>query len=404
IMFFICLTILGLFTFNRLKLDLLPDLQFPMVAILTSYEGARPEAIEQLITRPIEGAMAPVEHVEAATSTSSQGNSIVMVEFAWGTDMDHADQEVRKNLEIFALDILPDDADRPLTFAFDPSMQPVIMLSLNAAGSPDQVRKLAEDEVEPYLARIEGDAAVEILGGAKREIQVRLRPEWLEAHKLGPAQVVNALRMANVVIPGGQVDQGNQRLNIQTNAEFRSVNDIGDVVVGQANGSVIHVRDVADVLDTFEEETTVVRADGRSAIILAVRKQSDANTAQVAERVKAELTKLQARLPAGTSLTPTMDLSLPINRSISNLASSAVLAVVITAFILLIFLRSLRTSFIVLMSIPLSMLATFAVMDFQDVTLNIISMAGLALAVGLLVDNSIVVLENIFARLGRGES
>ncbi|MFY0526873.1 efflux RND transporter permease subunit [Archangium gephyra] len=403
VMVFLCLTILGVFTFSRLKLDMLPDIEFPLVAIITEYPGAGPDSIEQLVTRPIEAAMASVENVEDINSTSQQGTSLVMVKFAWGTNMQTAEQDVRKNLEIFAQDVLPEDVRRSLTFAFDPALQPVVFLTVNAPGTPHSVRTLAEDMVEPYLARIEGVASAEVIGGTKREIQVRLKPEWLEAYGISAQQVVASLRGANVMIPGGMLRQGRQELNISTNAEFQKVEQVREVVVGQKGGQRVHLRDVADVVDTFEEEASVVRADGRHAVMMAVRKQSDANTVQVARRVIKELEGLQKRMPEGVTLVRVFDQGLPITRALSNLSDSAVLSILLTAAVLLAFLRSWRTSSIVLVSIPLSLLATFAVMDFQGVTMNIISMAGLALAVGMLVDNSIVVLENIFTHLGRGK-
>lgn len=403
VMVFLCLTILGFFTFARLKLDLLPSIQFPIVAVITQYPGAGPDSVEQLVTRPVEEAMASVENVEDVNSTSAQDTSLVLVKFAWGTDMQIAEQEVRKNLEIFAKDLLPDDVTRSLTFAFDPALQPIVFLSVNAPGSPSAVRQLAEDLVEPYLERIPGVASVEVLGGTKRQIQVRLKPEWLQAYGVSGQQVVQALRGASVVIPGGRLSQGRQELNIATGAEFTSVAQVREVVVGQKGGVPVYLHEVADVVDGFEEETQVVRADGRRAVLMAVRKQSDANTVQVARRVLAELKLLEKRLPEGVALTSVFDQGEPITRAISNLSDSAMLAIFLTAAVLLAFLRSWRTSTIVLVSIPLSLLATFAVMDFQSVTLNIISMAGLALAVGMLVDNSIVVLENIFTHLGQGK-
>lgn len=402
VMVFLALTVLGMFTFSRLKLDMLPDIEFPIVAIITQYPGAGPEAIERLVTRPLEDALSSVQNVEEVNSTSNQGTSIVMVKFAWGSDMKQAEQDVRKNLEIFAYDNLPDDVDRPLTFAFDPAMQPVVFLAVNSPGTPQSARKLAEDEVEPYLARLPGVAAAEVIGGVERQIHVRLLPEWLETYKIAVPNLIGALRGANLLVPGGTIDQGRQELNIQTSAEFTSVEQIGEVVVGNQNGKHVLLRDVALVEDGFEESTSVVRANGSPAVMVAVRKQSDANTVQVAQRVIRELKNLERRLPEGVTISRLFDQGEPISRSISNLGNSAFLAIVLTALVLLAFLRSWRTSLIVLVSIPLSMLLTFAVMDSQDVTLNIISMAGLALAVGMLVDNSIVVLENIFTRLAAG--
>lgn len=404
VMVFIALTILGMFTFTRLKLDLLPTLEFPIVAIISQYPGAGPEAVEQLVSRPIEAAMSSVQGVKNVTSTSNQGTSIVMVEFSWGSNMKQAEQDVRKNLEIYAADRLPDDVNNPLTFAFDPSMQPVVFFAVNSPGSPEAARKLAEDAVEPYISRLPGVAAAEVIGGVKRQIQVRLEPEWLEAYRVSPQTVVGALRAANVILPGGSIDQAAQELNINTSAEFTTIEQIEDVVVGQMGGIPVQIKNVARVLDTFEEESSVVRADGRSAVMMAVRKQSDANTVQVSNLVTKELKVLQKQLPEGVTLAALFDQGEPITRSISNLSTTAFLSILLTALVLLAFLKSWRTSFIVLVSIPLSMLVTFAAMDSQDVTLNIISMAGLALAIGMLVDNSIVVLENIFSFMQRGVS
>lgn len=401
-MIFGSLALIGLFSFSRLKLDLMPTLELPIVAVITSYQGAGPEAVEQLVTRPIESAMASVQGVEELTSTSSQGTSLVMVKFAWGSKMDMAEQDVRKNLEVFADDALPDDAGNPLVFAFDPSMQPVMFLTVNAPGTPDKVRRLADDEIVPYLSRIEGVAAAEVMGGVEREIQVRAQPGWLEAYGVSVTQLLGALGAANVLIPGGNLDQGQLDLNISTNAQFTNVEQIGEVIVGMRGTTPIRVRDVADVVDTFEEPTQVVRANGSPAVMIAVRKQSDANTVQVVERARAALAELTPRLPEGVEIVPLFDQGEPITNSIANLASSAMMALFLTALVLLAFLRSWRTSAIILVSIPTSMLATFTSMNALDVTLNIISMAGLALAVGMLVDNSIIVLENIFTKLEEG--
>jgi HAE1 family hydrophobic/amphiphilic exporter-1 len=403
VMIFLALTVLGVFTFSRLKLDMYPDIEFPVVAVIAQYPGADPESIEELVTKPIEEAMASVENVEDTNSTSNQGSSVTLVKFAWGSDMQKAENDVRKNLEVYALDQLPEAVDRPLTFAFDPSLQPVVFMSVQAAGGPEVVRRLAKDAVEPYLARIPGVAAAEVIGGAEREIRVELLPEWLQAYNISPSQVVQALRGANVIFPGGRIDQGGQELAVSTNAEFTSLADINNTVIGMRGTKEVLVRDVARVIDGFEEDASVVRANGKTAVLMAIRKQSDANTVEVARRVVDELKEIELRLPEGTELTPLFNQADAITRSVSNLSSSAYLAVFLTAAVLLAFLRSWRTSSIILVSIPLSMLATFAVMDFQQVTMNIISMAGLALAVGMVVDNAIVVLENIFVHISKGE-
>ncbi len=403
VMIFLSLTLAGVYSFARLKLDMLPNIEFPIVAVITLYPGAGPEAIEELVTRPVEAAMSSVENVEEINSTSSQGNSLVMVKFAWGTDMALAEAEVRKNLELYTYDRLPEDISRSLTFAFDPSLQPIMFLTVNAPGSSQEVRTLAEEEIAPAMTRIPGIAAAEIIGGSQREIQVRVQPAWLQAYGIQVVSVVGALRAANVIVPGGNLDQGALELSIVTDAQFPDVEAIRRTVVGQRGGVPVLLRDVADVVDGFEEVTHVVRAEGKSAVMMAVRKQSDANTVQVVRRLYRALDKLEGRLPEGATITAIFDQAEPITRSISNLSTTALAALFFTAMVLLTFLRNWRSSSIAMVSIPLSVLATFMVMAAFDVTLNIISMAGLALAVGMLVDNSIVVLENIFTHQAQGE-
>lgn len=404
IMIFVALTILGIFTFSRLKLDQYPDIEFPVIAVITSYVGADPEAIEQLVTKPIEEAMASVENVDEITSSSLEHASLVIIKFNWGVDMDQAEQDVRRNLEIYAYDELPEDAAQPITFKFDPSMIPVALIAVNMPGTPAEVRKKAEDEIEPYLSRLPGVASATVNGGDEREIQVRLRPEWLQAYGINPTQVVSAIKGANMMIPSGTLEQGAQELGLRATSEITEPKQLSDALIGMKGGRPIYLRDIADVHDTFQEQESFTRVNHRDAVMMMVQKQSDANTVQVVNHVLAELPNIEKRLPAGSKLTVLMESAEPILNSINNLATTAFLAVFITAAVLLAFLRSWRTSTIVLVSIPLSMLATFAVMEQQGLTLNILSMAGLALAVGMLVDNSVVVLENIFSHIERGVS
>lgn len=404
IMLSLAVALFGAFSLARLDLDMLPKIELPVVAVITTWQGADPYGVEQLVTRPIEEALETVPGVQEVTSTSSQGTSLVLAEFQWDQDMWRTEQDVRKELDLRAMDRLPDDAQRPTVFAFDPSLAPVVFLSVSAPGTPDVVRRLADDEITPRLGRIPGVAAAEVLGGADREFQVRLEPEWLAAYGISPTQVAMAVQAADAQAPGGEIRAGSVELGVVTESELENLDQISKTVVAIRDGVPIRVEDVAQVVDGLEEATYVVRTDGHPAIMLAVRKQSDANTVQVVRRVKAELAAMQSELPEGVELGVMFDQAEPITRSLSNLVSSAIQALVLTGVVLLSFLRSWRSSSIVLVSIPLSMLVTFAVMDTMDVTLNVISMAGLALAVGMLVDNSIVVIENIFVALDKGMS
>jgi HAE1 family hydrophobic/amphiphilic exporter-1 len=403
-MIYICLIGFGVFSLSRIPLNRLPDVDLPVIAVITTYVGASPEDVETLLTSPIERAVSSVEGVEKVESTSRQGTSIVIISFTWGTDMDAAETEVRKNLELFAQDFLPDEASRPLTFAFDPSLAPVMFLSLDGPLDGHQLRQLATEQVQPYLGRVEGVAAAEVMGGLDREVRVELSPLWLEAYGISPTHVVDALRGANLVVPSGAIDDGTQRLAIQPTSLFSSVEEIEDVIVGQRGGRPVHLREVATVTDAFEEETHIVTANGEAAVMLAVRKQSDANTVEVARAVAEALPRIEGRLPEGVHLVPLFDESQPILRAIKNLGSTALQAFLLTGLVLLIFLRSWRTSLICIIAVPTSVVVAFAAMLALDVTMNLVSMAGLALAIGMLVDNGIVVLEAAFQEIEKGAS
>jgi hydrophobic/amphiphilic exporter-1 (mainly G- bacteria), HAE1 family len=403
-MIYVCLVGFGLFSLTRLPLNRLPEVDLPVIAVITTYVGASPEDVETLLTEPIERAVSSAEGVENVESTSRQGTSIVIISFTWGTDMDAAEVEVRKNLELFAEDFLPDEASRPLTFAFDPSLAPVMFLALDGPVGSSELRRIATEQVQPYLGRVEGVAAAEVMGGLDREVQVRLDPLWLEANGITPTQVADALRSSNLVVPSGAVDDGEQRLAIQPTSLFSSVEEIDRVVVGVRGGRPVHLHEIAEVVDAFEEETHVVTANGEPAVMLAVRKQSDANTVEVARNVAEALPSIERRLPEGVTIIPLFDESQSILRSIDNLGQTALSAFLLTGVVLMLFLRSWRTSLICVIAVPTSVVVAFVAMDALDVTLNLVSMAGLALAIGMIVDNGFVVLEAAFQHMEKGAS
>ncbi len=402
-MLYLCVVGFGLFSLSRLPLDQYPDIEFPVVAVITSMPGASPEDVENLVTRQIEQAVSTVENVEDVTSISRQGTSMVIIEFAWGVDMDDAEVKVRKNLEIFAESVLPDDAEKPLTFAFDPSLAPVVFMNINGPLDGYRMRQLAEDEIEPYIARLPGVASADVIGGLQREIAVRIHADKLQATGIAPSQIVDALRGANVIVAGGYVDGPKQELTVQTRAQFEDPKELRDVVVGVAGGRPIPLAEVADIVDGFEEQRQIVTTDGKSAVMMAIRRQSDANTVQVAREVFAALPKIEARLPEGVEIVPVFDQADPILKSLANITETAWQAFLLTGLVLLAFLRNWRTSLITVLAIPISVVVAFGVMDALEVSLNMISMSGLALAIGMLVDNGIVVLEAIFQRVEKGE-
>jgi HAE1 family hydrophobic/amphiphilic exporter-1 len=385
----------GLFSLSRLPIDMYPDITFPLIGVITQYEGASPEDIENLITRPIEEAVSAVEGVEQVKSTSRHGVSQIFIEFNWGTDLDNAEMDVRKNLD-FLDDVLPDDARDPLAFAFDPSMQPIFFIAVYGPFDQAELRQICKRRLEPRLERLAGVAAADTVGGLVREVQVRFDPDQLLARGITLQQVVGALRAENLQLPGGTIREGGRDIPIVTQGQFESIEEIRNVVVGVANMVPVRLRDVADVQDTFQEENHFIRNNGRSAVMLMIRKQSDANTVSTANAVREALPGIIADMPEGLELGVIFDQSQFINEAIGNLGITGLLAFGIAFLVLLFFLRDVRASAVVALGIPVSVIVTFIAMYIGDVTLNVISMAGLALAIGMLVDNSIVVLENIY--------
>lgn len=393
----------GVFFLGGLKLDMYPDIAFPVIGVVTTYSGASPEDIEQLITRPIEEACASVEGVKRINSQSKSSASLVFVEFEWSTDLDQAETDIRRNIDFFR-EMLPDDAEEPIMFPFDPSMQPVLLYSVSGPYDQAQLRNISKREIEPRLERVRGVASAETLGGLLREIHVEVMPDQLASAGISVNQVVMALRRENVEIPGGEVKNGLRDLSIQPKSSFQSVSEIGEIIVGVAGSIPIRLGDVATVRDTVAEETRIIRANNKQAIMIMIRKQSGANTVQTVSAVQEALPGLDAVLPAGIELSQIFNQAEFINLALGNLSTTGVLAVLMAIVVLLVFLRSLRAALIVGLAMPVSILVTFSAMYAVDLTLNIISLAGLALAVGMLVDNSIVVLENIYRHLEEGKT
>ena len=393
----------GLFSLARLNIDLYPKLEFPILAVISQYTGVGPFDIETVVTRPIEEAVAPVQNVKKITSTSAQGLSLVMLEFDWGTNMDQAEIDVRNNLE-FIKDLLPDDVSKPMVFAFDPSSQPILYLAVESdLHGQAELRRISELDIEPRLERIPGVASAFTMGGMRREIKILADPGKMRAHNVSIQQVIAALQLNNLQLPSGWIDNVQQEFTIQTAGEYTSIDQIENTTVAMMNGTNIRIKDVADVVDGFAEQRQRVWNNNKPAVMLMVQRQSDANTVTVARNVIKRLGQIESELPRGVRIKTVIDLSTFITRSMSNLGNTALQAIALTFLVLLFFLRNLRSSLIVAVSIPISMVVTFAVMDQAGLTLNIISMAGLALAVGMLVDNSIVVLESIFRHREEGE-
>ncbi len=396
VMIYAVIIFFSFFSFSQLKIDFFPDITFPFAGVITSYTGVGPEDIENLISRPIEEAVSSVKNIEKVSSQSSKGASIVTLEFKYGTDMNVAENDIRKNLDMIR-DYLPDDATEPIVFVFDPSMMPIGYYSISSPYlGPAELRRLSEETIEPLLERIEGVASVSTMGGQQRQINVDINPVLLSSYDLSPNDVYQTIQTGSGLQPAGTIETSNKNYNLRVLSEYLSVEQIKNTIITFKSGIPIYVKDVAKVEDGFKENTNEVRADYGEGVMLVLMKQSDANTVQTSNKVKEAIPDIIKRLPQGTKFSPIWDQSDFILKSVKNLQSTAIIAFVLAFIVIYFFLRNFRGSLIMGISIPVSVITTFAVMFAANVTLNIISMAGLALAIGMLVDNSIVVLENIY--------
>lgn len=399
---FLIVIILGLVSLSRLSIDLMPEVTFPTISVITSYGNVGPEDMEELVTRPIEEALAAVQGVEEITSTSSEGRSMVRVAFGWGTDLDVAANDIRDRIDR-ALGRLPEDIERPMIRKFDLSAFPILIAGISSSMNPLDLRQLVEDQVKYRLERVPGVAAVDVWGGLMREVHVELKSDQLKALGLSTENVLSALRNENRNIPAGLYEKGDSEVLIRTQGEFTSLEEIENTVVAIREGVPIQVRDVADVVDSWEEVRQLVRIDGEPGVRISISKQSGVNTVKVARDVNAEIERINRDLPQ-INLISLIDTSVYIEQSINNVGRSLLLGGILAVLVLLLFLRNISSTLIIATAIPISVLATFGLMYFSGFTLNIMTFGGLALGIGMLVDSAIVVLENIYRHREQGET
>ncbi len=392
----VCLIIfiIGGMAFRRLPIDLMPDITYPTLSVYANYENASPEEIEELVTRPIEEAMSAVPGVEEVTSDSEEGSSSVRVSFSWGTDLDAAASDVRDRLDR-VIRSLPEDMDRPMLRKFDPSSMPIMIMGASSNLDSIQIRRIIDDQVKYRIERVPGVAALDVWGGLEREIHVNLDVDKVKARGIPLDQVLGSISAAKVTLPAGNVEHGNYQIIVRTPGEYTDLTQIRETVVAEKDGVFVQLKDIADIEDTHQKITRIVRVNGKPGIQLSITKQSGKNTVEVAERVLQEVKNINRDIPQ-IRLIPIIDSSDYIKRSISSVSSSAIYGGIFAVFVLLFFLRNIRSTAIVAVAIPLSVVATFVLIYFYGFTINIMTLGGLALGIGMLVDNSIVVLENIY--------
>ena len=394
--------LIGGVAFFRLPVDLMPEITYPTLTIFSEYENASAEEIEELITRPIEEAVGAVPGVEEVTSISSEGRARIRVTFTWGTDLDAGANDIRDRLDRI-IDRLPEDADRPTLRKFDLASFPVLILGAASNLDPVQMRLIIEDQIKYRIERMPGVASLDISGGLNREIHINLYADKVKALDIPVDRVVSRLKAENINLPSGTIDRGQYEVTIRTPGHFTELDQIRNTIVTIRDGVPIRLAEIASVEDSWERVTRIVRVNGQNGVRLAVQKQSGTNTVEVARGVLEEIERINKDIPQ-IKIIPIIDTSEYIRRSISNVGSMAMYGGILAIIVLLFFLRNIRSTVVIATAIPISIIATFALIYFGGFTLNIMTIGGLALGIGMLVDNSIVVLENIYRLRETGQS
>ncbi len=402
VMIFIAGIVLGVVSISLLGIDLMPDFEIPAVSVMTFYEGAGPEEIETLITEPLEDALSTISGVDEVISMSKEGLSAITLRFKWGQNIDESINDIRDKIDQ-AKTMMPEEADEPSIIKFDIAMQPIMIIAVTAQENYPNLQTIVKDDIVDPLKRVKGVASAFERGGLVRQIRVDVDHDKLTALNLSVSQISAALAAANMSIPGGSIKSGYKDFLLRTPEEFSSAEEAAELVIAQRNGISIKLKDVADVRDFFEERTYDVRINGKTGMAVFVQKQSGENTVAVTRSVTAELEEIKKNLPPDVELRIVMDNSEFILSSVYNLRDNVFWAVIFVGLVILFFLRNLRASIIVAFSIPTSLVITFFLMYLAGYTINTTTLAALAVAVGEVVDNAIVVVDNIHRHHHKGQ-
>lgn len=390
----------GIVGYQRLALDLLPDISYPSLTVQTEFPDTAPAEVENLITRPIEESLGVCKGLRTIHSVSRSGVSEVTLEFEWDADMDLLVMDVREKLDRL---VLPEEAEDPIVLRFDPSLDPILRLALSGPLPLTELRQIADRKVKQEFETIPGIAAARVKGGLEEEIQIEVHQDRLAALAIPLERVREVVGGSNVNLPGGSLQDEESRYLIRTVNEYDSVEEIGDLIVREEAGAVVRMRDVAEVRRGTKDREEITRVGGAEGIEIDLYKEGDANTVTASRAVQERMRELAGKLPEGCSLTILFDQSRFIKRAIDEVRGAALLGGLLAILVLFVFLRDLRSTLIIATSIPLSLIVTFMAMYRMNISLNVMSLGGLTLGIGMLVDNSIVVLEAIFRKRAEGE-
>lgn len=408
-MIFFALILLGVISFTNLSVDLLPDMSFPIVFVVASYEGAGPAEIESMLAKPLEKAISTIPNLKSVSSSSMEGAAGILAELENGADVDKAANNIREKIDLVK-DYLPDKASDPMIIKMDPSMIPVLVLGVSSANmNLRELRAFANDDLSPKLQRVEGVASTTVSGGLDRQIRVNIDRAALEARSLSLEQVQGAIAAANLNQPGGRLSTAQADFTVRTTGQFNSVAEIGKIIVGSGYSSSalplpIFLRDIATISDASADKTSSTLVNGFDGVMIQVQKASGANTVKVANSLLKALTQINKELPAGVKVNVLMDTSTSIRQSIESVQREIMIGGVLAILIILLFLANITSTAIISIAIPIALIVTFSLLYFGKMSLNIATLGGLALGIGRLVDDSIVVLENIYRHMQAGEN
>jgi HAE1 family hydrophobic/amphiphilic exporter-1 len=397
---------LGLFSLANLPIDLMPEINMPILVVFTSYTGAGPEEVERSVTRVMEATLSGVSGLDTLTSTSSQGSSMVLMQFTYGTDMSEASLSLRDALDRIR-NYLPSGASVPTIFKYDPSILPIMSLMVTGNRSPEELRELAEDTIIPRIEQTPGIATASVSGGRVKIIRVEIPQSRLEAYGLTVTQIQQMLATQNIQTAAGSITENGLNYILTTMGEFTSIDQIKNTVISYRGGGVsatgqvemprqVYLRDLADVFEGFRDESSLVYVNGVPAVQMSVQKQGGKNSVQAARDLRARLQRMVSELPPDIKITELYNTTNIIENSLNQVTSTAVTGAILAILILFLFLRSIKPTLIIGISIPVSIVITLMLMYFANLTLNLMTLAGLVLGIGMLVDNSIVILENIY--------
>ncbi|MBQ7041316.1 MAG: efflux RND transporter permease subunit [Muribaculaceae bacterium] len=398
---FVAVTIMGLFSLSRLPIDLLPDIETNTILVMTTYDGASAQDIEQNVTRPLENTLNSVEHLKHISSKSRENISVITLEFEFGYDIDVLTNDVRDKLDMIS-SYLPDDAQTPIIFKFSTDMIPIMLLSVQAEESMPGLYKILDDAVANPLARVDGVGSVSISGAPKREIHIYVDPVRLEAYNLSIETISSLIAAENRNIPGGVFDIGSDTYSLRVQGEFDTPEQMRNIVVGSKDGKNIYLHQVARIDDSLEERAQKTHTDGKKGAMIIIQKQSGANSVEISNKVLEMLPDLQKRLPSDVKLGMIVDTSENINNTIDSLVETVLYALLFVVIVVFCFLGRWRATMIICITIPISLIASFIYLAMTGTSLNIISLSSLSISIGMVVDDAIVVLENVTTHIERG--